>query len=52
VLAGKVAQVTPAYSGVRVPKFSDDGAPDCANKYLLKSILRKEFNSFQLYLPL
>ena len=45
VLAGKVAQVMPAYSGVRVPKFSDDGAPDCANKYLLKSILREEFKA-------
>ena len=44
VLAGKVAQMMPAYSGVRVPKFSDDGAPDCANKYILKSILREEFN--------
>ena len=43
VLAGKVAQMMPAYSGVRVPNFSDDGAPDCANKYLLKTILREEF---------
>ena len=45
VLAGKVAQMMPAYSGVRVPKFSDDGAPDCANKYILKTILRGEFNA-------
>ena len=45
VLAGKVAQMMPAYSGVRVPKFSDDGAPDCANQYILKSILREEFNA-------
>jgi len=44
VLAGKVAQVMPAYSGVRIKKYSEDGAPDCANKYLLKTILRKEFN--------
>ena len=45
VLAGKVAQMMPAYSGLRVPKFSEDGAPDCANKYILKSILREEFNA-------
>ena len=45
VLAGKVAQMMPAYSGIRVPKFSDEGAPDCANKYLLESILREEFNA-------
>ena len=45
VLAGKVAQMMPAYNGIRVPKFSDDGAPACANKYLLKSILREEFKA-------
>ena len=45
VLAGKVAQMMPAYSGLRVPKFSEDGAPDCANKYILKSILREQFNA-------
>ena len=44
VLAGKVAQMMPAYSGIRVEKYSEDGAPDCANEYLLKTILRKEFN--------
>ena len=45
VLAGKVAQMMPAYSGIRVKHFSDNGAPDCANNYLLKTILRKEFNA-------
>ena len=44
VLAAKVAQIMPAYSGVRVPGLSDDGAPDCANKYLLKTVLREGFN--------
>ena len=45
VLAGKVAQMMPAYSGIRVEKYFEDGAPDCANKYLLETILRKEFNA-------
>ena len=45
VLAAKVAQMMPAYSGVRIPGVSDDGAPDCANKYLLKKILREELKA-------
>ena len=45
VLAAKVAQIMPAYSGVRVPGLSDDGAPDCANKYLLKKVLREELKA-------
>ena len=44
VLAGKVSQMMPAYNGLRVAKYSEDGAPGCANKYLLRDILRGEWN--------
>jgi len=40
VLAANVAQIMPAYSGVRVTDLSDKGAPDTANIYLLKTVLR------------
>ncbi len=42
VLAAKVAQMMPAYTGLRC-KYQPDGAPDVANPYLLKSILREQF---------
>ena len=45
VLAADVAQIMPAYSGVRVTDFPDKGAPDCANSYLLKTVLRYGFDA-------
>ena len=45
VLAADVAQIMPAYSGVRVTDLPDKGAPDCANSYLLKTVLRDGFSA-------
>ncbi|XP_065179403.1 uncharacterized protein LOC135809887 [Sycon ciliatum] len=42
IMAGHAGQVMPAYSGVYT-KGSEDGAPDCANKFILKKVLREEF---------
>ena len=42
VLGADVAQIMPAYSGMRC-KYQPDGAPDAANPYLLKTILRGQF---------
>lgn len=44
VLAANVAQIMPAYNGVRC-KYQTDGAPSTANPYLLKSVLRKRFGA-------
>ena len=44
VMGAKAAQVMPAYSGVRC-KYQRDGAPDAANTFLLKTVLREKFNS-------
>jgi len=44
VMGGKVSQIMPAYSGLRCDKQLD-GAPDAANPFLLKSVLRGEFGA-------
>ena len=44
VMGAKVAQMMPAYSGLRCTKQLD-GAPDVANSFLLKSILRDQFGA-------
>ena len=44
VLAGKVAQIMPAYSGTRC-KYQQDGAPDAANPFLLRTVLREQFGT-------
>ena len=44
VVAAKVAQIMPAYSGVRC-KYQPDGAPDAANPFLLKTVLREQFRA-------
>ena len=44
VLASKVAQIMPAYSGLRC-KYQQDGAPDAANPFLLKTVLREQFGA-------
>ena len=44
VLGAKVAQIMPAYSGLKCSK-QPDGAPDAANPFLLKKILRGEFGA-------
>ena len=44
VVGAKVAQIMPAYSGVRCD-YQPDGAPDAANPYLLKTVLREKFNA-------
>ena len=44
IMGAKVAQIMPAYSGVRCD-YQPDGAPDAANPYLLKTVLREEFNA-------
>ena len=44
VMGAKAAQVMPAYSGVRC-KYQPDGAPDAANPFLLKTVLREQFNA-------
>lgn len=47
VIGGKVGQIMPAYSGVRC-KLAPDGAPDCANKFLLKTVLREQFGGYNI----
>ena len=42
VLGAGVAQMMPAYSGLRCPK-QEDGAPDAANLFLLRTVLRGQF---------
>ena len=44
VMGAKVAQMTPAYSGLQCVK-QPKGAPDVANPFLLKSVLREEFGA-------
>ena len=44
VVRAKVAQVMPAYSGLKC-KYIPDGAPDVANSFLLKTVLREKFNA-------
>lgn len=44
VMAGKVMQIMPAYSSLR-SKYAPDGAPDAANDFLLKTVLRKQFGA-------
>lgn len=47
VLGAKVAQMMPAYSGTRC-KEQQDGAPDAANPFLLKTVLRSQFSAPQI----
>ena len=47
VLGANVAQLMPAYSAMLSPG-SPDGAPDCANNYLLKDILRQRFGAHNI----
>ena len=42
ILASNVTQIMTAYSGVRC-KGSMDGAPDTANSFLIKTIIREQF---------
>jgi beta-glucosidase len=44
IMAGNVTQIMPAYSSLRC-KYAPDGAPDAANDFLLKSVLRKQFGA-------
>ena len=44
VMAANVAQIMPAYSGMRC-KYQPDGAPDAANPFLLKTVLRHQFGA-------
>ena len=44
VMAANVAQIMPAYSGMRC-KYQPDGAPDAANPFLLRTVLRKQFGA-------
>ena len=44
VMGAKVAQMMPAYSGLKC-KYIPDGAPDAANSFLLKTVLREQFNA-------
>ena len=44
VMGAKVAQIMPAYSGVNCSK-QNDSAPDAANPFLLKTVLREEFSA-------
>lgn len=44
VLAANVTQIMPAYSGVKC-SGSADGAPDAANPFLLKTVLREQFGA-------
>ena len=44
VVGAKVAQMMPAYSGMRC-QDQMDGAPDAANPFLLKKVLREEFGA-------
>ena len=42
VLGAEVSQIMPAYSGMRC-KYQPNGAPDAANPFLLKTVLRQQF---------
>ena len=44
VVGAKVAQIMPAYSGLRCD-YQPDGASDATNSFLLKTVLREEFNA-------
>ena len=44
VMGAKAAQIMPAHNGVRC-KYQTDGAPDVANPFLLKTVLREQFNA-------
>ena len=44
IYAAKVAQIMPALSGFKCSEFPK-GAPDAANSYILKDILRNEFQA-------
>ncbi len=44
VVGANVTQMMPAYSGMRC-KYQPDGAPDAANTFLLKTVLRGEFGA-------
>ena len=44
VMAANLAQIMPAYSGMRC-KYQKDGAPDAANPFLLKTVLREQFGA-------
>ena len=44
VLGANVAQMMPALSGLRC-KYQPDGAPDVANPFLLKTVLREQFGA-------
>lgn len=44
VYAANVSQIMPAYSGVNC-SMQPDGAPDAANTFLLKTVLREQFES-------
>ena len=43
VMGANVSQVMPAYSGLNC-SMQNDSAPDAANTFLLKTVLRKEFS--------
>ena len=47
VLGAKVAQIMPAYSGLRCAGIPA-GAPDCANPFLLQSVLRDQFGAYNI----
>ncbi len=44
VIGANVSQMMPAYSGLRC-KYQPDGAPDAANPFLIKTVLRDEFGA-------
>ena len=44
VMAGKVMQIMPAYSSLKC-YYAPNGAPDAANQYLLKTVLRGQFGA-------
>ena len=44
VVGAKAMQIMPAYSGLRC-KYEPDGAPDAANPFLLRTVLRNEFSA-------
>ena len=44
VLGANVAQMMPALSGLRC-KYQPDGAPDVANPFLLRTVLREQFGA-------
>ena len=44
VLGARVAQMMTAHSGTRC-KYQQDGAPDTANPFLLKTVLREQFGA-------